>query len=293
MTRHQPAPRPRSRHGDRIERVRAHVRANLGGDLSLDALAEVACLSRFHFHRVWRAHTGETVWDAVRRERLNRAALLLAGTDRPVAAVARLAGFADADALGRAFRGAFGLSPRAVRARGLPLAALLPPRLQQEDASPMTPATDAAIRDEPPVELAALLHRGPYPEIGRAFGELMVRLDRAGLRPAGPAVAINYDDPDAVPAAELRAHAGVEVRPAGASLPDGVERVAVPGGRSAVLVHRGSYAGLPEPWRAIYRWIAAAGEATGDAPPYERYLNNPEEVGEDELLTEIVVPLRG
>lgn len=57
-------------HRKRIERVRAHVAANLASDLSLDALAEVAALSRFHVHRAWRAEAGETLADTVRRERL-------------------------------------------------------------------------------------------------------------------------------------------------------------------------------------------------------------------------------
>ena len=54
---------------DRIDRVIAHIRQHLAGDLSPDALAEVAALSRFHFHRSFTAVTGETVAEAVRRPR--------------------------------------------------------------------------------------------------------------------------------------------------------------------------------------------------------------------------------
>jgi AraC family transcriptional regulator len=50
-----------------------HIHANPAGDLSLDALADVAALSRFHFHRVFHAMTGETAADAVRRVRMHRA----------------------------------------------------------------------------------------------------------------------------------------------------------------------------------------------------------------------------
>ncbi len=41
-----------------IDRVAAHIPANLAGDLTLDALAEVAALSRLHFHRAYTAMTG-------------------------------------------------------------------------------------------------------------------------------------------------------------------------------------------------------------------------------------------
>ena len=59
---------------DRIERVRAHIRADLDAPLDLDALAEVACMSRFHWHRIYQAMSGETTAQTVRRLRLARAA---------------------------------------------------------------------------------------------------------------------------------------------------------------------------------------------------------------------------
>ena len=51
----------------RLLRVLDHIHDNPAGDLSLDAMSEVAALSRFHFHRVFRATTGETLAKAVRR----------------------------------------------------------------------------------------------------------------------------------------------------------------------------------------------------------------------------------
>ena len=50
---------------------------------SLDRLADVAALSRFHFHRVFRAMTGETVAATVRRIRMDRAGVTLCYSDTP------------------------------------------------------------------------------------------------------------------------------------------------------------------------------------------------------------------
>ncbi|MEM9127216.1 MAG: AraC family transcriptional regulator, partial [Pseudomonadota bacterium] len=66
---------------DRVLRVLAYIHENPAGDLSLDALADVAAMSRFHWHRVFRALTGETCAQAVRRIRLHRAAGWLVRTD--------------------------------------------------------------------------------------------------------------------------------------------------------------------------------------------------------------------
>jgi len=65
-----------------------HIHDNPAGDLSLDALADVAAMSRFHWHRVFHAMTGETAAQAVRRIRLHRAAVLLVQSELPLADIA-------------------------------------------------------------------------------------------------------------------------------------------------------------------------------------------------------------
>ncbi len=52
---------------DRILRVLDYIHDNPAGDLSLDALADIAAMSRFHWHRVFRSVTGETLAQTVRR----------------------------------------------------------------------------------------------------------------------------------------------------------------------------------------------------------------------------------
>lgn len=69
----QMTPPPRNDTERRILRVLDYIHDNPTGDLSLDALADVAAMSRFHWHRVFRAVTGETLAQSVRRMRLNRA----------------------------------------------------------------------------------------------------------------------------------------------------------------------------------------------------------------------------
>jgi len=69
-------------------RVLKHIHTNPDADLSLDALADVAAMSRFHWHRVFSAMTGETCARAVRRIRLNRAACWLVSTEWSVPDIA-------------------------------------------------------------------------------------------------------------------------------------------------------------------------------------------------------------
>jgi AraC family transcriptional regulator len=66
----------------RINAVIGHIRENLNDDLSLDTLARVAGFSPFHFHRLFKSITEETVSDMVMRLRLERAVMLLRSTPK-------------------------------------------------------------------------------------------------------------------------------------------------------------------------------------------------------------------
>ena len=94
----------------RMLRVLAYIHANPAGDLSLDTLADVAAMSRFHWHRVFQAMTGETCAQATRRIRLHRAACWLVQTDDTIAQVAKRCGYPSAQSFTRAFSEAFGTS---------------------------------------------------------------------------------------------------------------------------------------------------------------------------------------
>ncbi len=97
----------------RINTVIGYVRQNLDGDLSLDTLARLGCFSKFHFHRVFKSITEETVNDMVVRMRVERAANLLRTVPSlSISAAAFEAGFSSASVFSRAFRKHFGITAR-------------------------------------------------------------------------------------------------------------------------------------------------------------------------------------
>lgn len=96
----------------RLNRVLNHVQSCLEENLPLERLAEVACLSSFHFHRIFKAMMGETVHAFVRRMRLERAAKLMRASPRArVLDIAVASGFASASDFSRSFKQAYGFSP--------------------------------------------------------------------------------------------------------------------------------------------------------------------------------------
>ena len=99
----------------RMQRVVDHINANLDDALDLDTLAEVACLSRFHWHRIYRGLTGETIHATVKRLKLNRASQQLKNSGDTLGAIARNAGYSSETAFGRAFKAQIGHSPASFR----------------------------------------------------------------------------------------------------------------------------------------------------------------------------------
>ena len=103
-----------------VARVTAVVRAIEGSTsstLTLSRLAGLAGLSSYHFLRTFRAVTGLTPHQYLRRARLRTAAMRLAGEKTRVIDVAYESGFGDVSNFNKAFREEFAASPLAYRDR--------------------------------------------------------------------------------------------------------------------------------------------------------------------------------
>ncbi len=98
---------------NRINKVIDFIEANLSEDIKLQDLADVACFSQFHFHRIFAMLMGETPKDFLRRIRIERAALMLKATNYNMADIAFKCGFSSQATFSRAFKEYFDVSPSA------------------------------------------------------------------------------------------------------------------------------------------------------------------------------------
>lgn len=273
---------------ERLSRVTAYIHDHLAEELDLNRLAEVAHLSPFHWHRVYQALYGETIAATVRRLRLARGSGYLANTRLAVEQVARKCGYPNAQSFTRAFTAAYGLSPTRYRAEGAHVAFR---QAQSPDGAGHTTYA-VEVRQVPAVQLAGMAHRGPYMQVGRAFEVAFTRLAAQGLaRPDMRWLAVYYDDPFAVPEAQLRSRAGLSLPPGGvAQLP--LEPFTLGGGRCAVLRHQGPYATMRAAYQWLYgHWLVRSGYEAADSPVFEEYLNNPRDTPPEQLLSDIYLPL--
>lgn len=92
-------------------RALSYIETHLDEDISLDATAAAVFYSPYHFHRLFRKLTGETLGVYVRRLRLENGAFLLR-SGRSVTETALASGYWTHEAFTRAFRRTFGRAPR-------------------------------------------------------------------------------------------------------------------------------------------------------------------------------------
>jgi AraC family transcriptional regulator len=284
------------------------VRDRLDGDMSLDTLAAQGGWSRFHFHRAFRAVTGETPRQYTSRLRLERAATrLLTGTE-PIVAIATRVGFASHEVFTRAFRRHFTCTPAEYRARGrceLPPAARLTHLEVTANAGPCIGLfhlpTDRPRRHQMPmlsierreitaqpilfVRLKSARHELPQ-TIAQGVGKVYMHAQQAGVALAGHPFT-RY--PEVGPGL-MTVEVGFRVS-ADASGRDEIEAGLLPGGPAVVAMHGGPYDQLGETYAAAERWMEGNRLRPAGAP-WEHYVTDPAEHPDPaEWRTEVFWPV--
>lgn len=94
-----------------LARAFSFIEENLGENFTLDDLARAACISRFHFARMFRISTGESPMGFCLQRRVERAKELLIQGETRISEIAHALGFFDQSHLSRTFRRLTGISP--------------------------------------------------------------------------------------------------------------------------------------------------------------------------------------
>jgi len=95
----------------RLSRVIEFMSANFASPLSLEMLAAEACISKYHFTRIFRERVGTTPYRHLADLRLRAARRLLTTTDLSIAEVGAACGYPRYTHFVAAFRSRFGIAP--------------------------------------------------------------------------------------------------------------------------------------------------------------------------------------
>jgi AraC family transcriptional regulator len=266
----------------RIDRVLDHLRRNLDRPVSLDELAEVACFSKFHFHRIFSAVSGETVNECTNRLRIEKAARLLRLSRRTLTDIALECGFSSPAAFSRAFRLAYDTTPSQFRKTGEIRNSKIRKELStgQDYVLPMSAEEKRAafpvrIVDLPERQIAYIRVTNAF-EMDRVVDAIATVIDWArgqGIYADGTLFGMTMDDPDVTPA-HLYRYEVCLASTAPFECAEGMSRLTLPAMRYAVTSVSGDLRMVATAWDYLIReWLINSDWEPAPAPALEIFRN--------------------
>ncbi|MBN9288591.1 MAG: AraC family transcriptional regulator [Gammaproteobacteria bacterium 39-13] len=270
-----------------LRKVIEFIGQHLDDELTLIQLSDIACFSKYHFHRIFTSYTGLSLQQYIRWLRLKRAAhQLIVDKEKSIIEIAINAGFESHESFTRAFKRSCGINPSEFRAKSSWQAWEKPPYcLPKQGEITM----NVMIKQIKARRLAVLEHRGDPKGVGESVNKLIhwAKTQPMNLKPKpGEAFGFAYDDPKTTPPETFRFDLAITV-PENLKLEGDIVEKYLPEGRYAVAMHKGSRENIGDTVYALYRdWLPSVNEELGDLPCIFAYYNFDHEVAETELLTE-------
>ncbi len=277
-------------HQERINEALYRIHADLSGELDILSLAQRACYSPYHFQRIFKQITGESVHDYVRRCRLEWAAnLLIYNPDTAIVEIATECGFHSNASFNHAFKAFVGCSPSVWRTEGYenhsrslktlwsvsdsnPHRKYYVDTLHETDRPELPPVVIKHLASQP---VAYIRHIGYDQGIGEVWARLLdwasgheIAVEKQQM------IALHHSNPDLIPFERCRYVACLTL-PTKTYPSDGVGVMEIPGGLHACCEAEGVFGDLLYLMRNLYmHWLPASDYQARSIPPHARYQDN-------------------
>lgn len=294
----------------RINEALVYIDQHLNEDLSLSVVAAVACFSPYHFHRIFRAYTNETLLQYITRKRVETAAsVLLKNKSITIGELAHQLGFSSNSSFTKTFKKTYGISPlefqtsspdkyskigQMERKNGQKL-----PVFEQyvcnieNHKNWITMNAKMNVKELPAYNLAYVSHTGAFDQIGHAYGQLMNWAGPKGLlyTPNVKTVTVYHDDPSVTEISKVRQSASIVLN----------EPVATEGIIGQLTTEAGRYVTgnfeitaqeFEMAWQSVFVWINENGFRTDEKDYFEIYHNDFNTHPEKKFIVEICVPIK-
>lgn len=276
----------------RVLQAQIFIQNNLNESLSLDEIAQASYLSRFHFHRIFTAMSGESVQAYIRRLRLERAIFILQHEKCSILDIALQAGYQSNEAFSRVIKKRYGLSPQAIR--------------HLNDFSPQTYQTinqatlenysmNVDIKTTEAIDVIFTRHIGSYRKADVAWTKIMKwaqHNDFFANNPDTLRIGIAHDDPAITAEEKLRYDACLSIT---CDTPNniGLHYQTIAGGKYAVAEHKGAYDKFPVAFTWLFGdWLPNSHQEVRDEPCFVIYKNSIMNTPTEELRSDIYIPLK-
>lgn len=291
---------------NRINRVFEFIDQNLESDLSLNVVSEIAFFSPFHFHRVFKFVTEETLNEHVKRRRIEKSASDLLHKNITTTELAHKYGFSDNSSYSRAFKKYFGVSPAEFKKQNTNRHSKI--RQLKSKNGQEYPDHDKyiciinnlknwikmnakiEIKKMPKMNLAYVSSTGPQ-NLGNAYGKLMQWATPKGLmNDQTKMITVYHDSFKVTESNKVRMDASILLN----------KTVEADGEIGLTKIEAGKFIvgsfeiGLNEfekSWTGLFVWMNENGYKKADREPFEIYYNNFNEHPERKAIVDFCIPI--
>ena len=282
-------------HRSQIGRAQRYIRLHMAEPLTLGQIAREAGSSSYHFARVFQAYTGETPFEFLRRIRVAAALRVLReDANASVTEIALSIGYDTSAAFNKSLRKALDLTPSQFRNLGKEQQERLIYDLNQSRQSRvisvnLIPEFDIVARPE--TKYVFVERRGPFAEVAPAlwdeFLPMSQRFDHGTIREY---LGMSGVDESRTGEDSLLYRAGIAVV-AKVTIPRCLREQNIQKGKYARFLLTGPYEQIWEAFDQVFTILAEKKLGLRSEFCIENYLNDPRVTFEDELKTELLIPI--
>lgn len=268
-----------------INLVLDYINQNLKETPDLDKLSQIANISAFHFHRIFKAIIGENIGEYVQRLKLEYAAGQLVTTDLTLDEIAEKTGYNSLHSLSKAFKKHFSVSPTRYKLNFEQLSSNNNPSIPQVKINRILPIHVMYIRIIGEYGSAELYSNAWKKLYSHALSNSLI--DDSSL-----SLGLSLDDPSITDKHKCRFYACVSVKHKTKAAGEFGSKT-IPEGLYAIFTNKGSYKHLHQLYKDIwFNWLPNSCYQIRKGIHFEKYLNNPHLVDEKDILTEIYIPIK-
>lgn len=279
---------------ERLNKAIYFIENNLDKKILLKEISQHALLSEYHFHRIFKSFTGETVKEFLVRLKIERAANRLKNTKDDIGQIAFENGFENHESFTRAFKRYFERTPKEFRTASkeqieIKRTAYVNSAINLENLQVQEPI----IKQLPDLHLAYIRHTGSYDKVASSFQRLMLWAAAHFVLKLSPrTLGIVHDNPELTAEDKIRFDACVLVnQPIKANGEVGYKKIE--GGKFAVFRYKGAYENFYTVYDYIYNSIVFdRGFELADKPALEWYIKSPPFYKPDQYVTDFYLPLK-
>ncbi|NQZ79933.1 MAG: AraC family transcriptional regulator [Colwellia sp.] len=284
---------------ERICRVLNYIDEHLDENLSVDKLAEVACISKFHFHRQFFALLAMNASAYITKLRMRRASYQLAfRSESKVIDVALDNGYESVEAFSRAFKRSTKQSPSYFKKspdcfpwheNNNPLKMLRKFRMQNNNEQ-----LEVNIKNIEAIRIAVLEHRGAPEFLGHSIRKFIAWRKENKLPPSiSRTFNLVYDDPTMVTTDLYRFDLCAEINGEVQENDYEITSKFIPSGRCAVIRHIGADEDMANTIHYLYGdWLKQSHEELRDFPLFFERVSFFPDIPEHKMITDIYLPIK-